>query len=487
MSTGPVPHVVVVGGGIAGLAAAWFLGQRAAGAVRVTVLEAGPVVGGKLRVSEVAGLPVDEGAEALLVRRSEAVALTRAVGLGDDVVHPAVQGATLWTRDRLRPMPAGQLMGIPGDLRALAASGTITLPGLARIPLDHVLPRTPVSGDVSVGRFVSARLGREVLDRLVEPVLGGVYAGHADELSLDATIPQLSGAIRVERSLLKGVQQVLGAGARGNAERAPVFASLRGGLGRLPAAVAAASRAEVRTGATVRELRRSPGGWRVVIGPTRSPEVLFADAVVLAVPAPPASRLLRDVAPSAATDLAAIEYASVALVTLAFPRDAVTRPLAGTGFLVPPVEERFVKAATYSSRKWAWLEAADPGVVVVRLSVGRHGEEQDLQHTDEDLAWWAQADLETATDIVDAPLDWRVTRWGGGLPQYAVGHLDRVTRIRRAVAELTGLAVCGAAYDGVGVPACVASADAAVARVLRDLAERRQWGNGSDSRQAEGP
>lgn len=487
MTTGPQPHVVVVGGGIAGLAAAWFLRQHPAGAPRVTVLEASPVVGGKLRVSEVAGLPVDEGAESLLIRRSEAVALTRAVGLGDDVVHPAQSGSALWSRDRLRPMPAGQLMGIPGDLRALAASGTLSLPGLARIPMDHVLPRTPVPGDVSVGEFVSARLGREVLDRLVEPVLGGVYAGHADELSLDATLPQLSGAVRVERSLLKGVQQVLGAGARGNAERAPVFASLRGGLGRLPAAVAASSGAVVRTGATVRELRRSPGGWRVVVGSARAPEVLFADGVVLAVPATPASRLLADIAPVAASDLGRIEYASVALVTLAFPRSALTRPLAGTGFLVPPVEGRFVKAATYSSQKWGWLAAADRNVFVVRLSVGRHREEQDLQHTDEDLAWWAQADLETATDIRDAPLDWRVTRWGGALPQYAVGHLDRVTRIRRAVAEHQGLAVCGAAYDGVGVPACVASAEAAAARVLRDLAERRQWGDGDDSRQAEGP
>jgi len=473
------PHVVVVGGGISGVAAAWWLRQRSGGSVRVTVIEAGDAVGGKLRVSEVAGLPVDEGAESMQLRRPEAVTLARAVGLAHEIVHPAVQGASVWSRGSLRPLPRGQLMGIPGDLRALAASGILGVPGLARIPLDHLLPRTPVSGDVSLGRYVAARLGREVVDRLVEPVLGGVYAGHADEISLDAAVPQLSGAVRVDRSLLRGVQQVLGAaGVATAAGRPPTFASIRGGLGRLPAAVALASGAHVRTGTTVRGLRRAPGGWRLVLGPARAPEIMHADAVVLAVPAAAAARLLRDVTPSAAGDLDAIEYASVAVVTLAFPRAAVEHRLSGTGFLVPPVEGRFVKAATYTSVKWGWLAAADPDVVVVRLSVGRHREEHDLQRDDEELVWLATSDLEAATDIRDAPLDARVTRWGGSLPQYTVGHLDRVARIRRAVAAETGLAVCGAAFDGIGVPACIASADAAVGRVLRDVAEQPEWGHG---------
>lgn len=496
-ATGTAPHVVVVGGGISGLAAAWFLADRSAAALRVSVLEAGAAVGGKLRVSDVAGVPVDEGAESLLVRRPEALTLARAAGLGEDVVHPDRRGGTVWTRGRLRSLPEGQLMGIPGDLRALAASGIVSLPGLARIPLDHLLPRTPVTADVSVGRLVSARLGREVVDRLVEPVLAGVYAGPADGLSLDATIPQLSGAARVERSLLAGVQQVLGqAGGRRPpraGRQAPTFASLRGGLGRLPAAVAQASGARVRTGATVRELRRAPGGWRVVVGSTREADtaVLYADAVVLAVPAPAAARLLRDVVPAASADLAGIEYASVATVTLAFPLGALRRPLAGTGFLVPAVEGRVVTSATYLSAKWAWLAARAPDAVVVRLTVGRHGEEHELQHSDDELVWRAQSDLESAADVADAPLDARVTRWAGALPQYAVGHLDRVGRIRRAVAAHPGLAVCGAGYDGIGVPACIASGEAAAERVLRDLAERREWAHGWGAAvaagEAEGP
>jgi oxygen-dependent protoporphyrinogen oxidase len=228
----------------------------------------------------------------------------------------------------------------------------------------------------------------------------------------------------------------------------------------------------------VRELRRAPGGWRVVLGSTRAPEQLFADAVVLAVPAPAASRLLQAVAPEAATELGTVEYAGVGVVTFAFPRWQAGDRLTGTGFLVPPADGRTVKAATYSSLKWAWLGEAAGDLAVVRVSVGRHREVADLQRDDDDLAALALADLCDALRSDIRPVDQAVSRWGGALPQYAVGHLDRVSRVRRAVAEHPGLAVCGAAYDGVGVPACVGSARAAVDRVLHGLDERRQWRHG---------
>ena len=483
-----VPHVVVVGGGIAGLSAALAVQQQAKGPVRVTVLEAAPAVGGKLALQEVAGVLVDSGAESMLARRPEGLGLARAVGLGPDLVHPAVLGASLWTRGHLRPLPGGQLMGLPGDLRALAGSRVLSLRGLARIPLDHLLPRTRVLRDTSVGSYVGARLGREVVDRLVEPLLGGVYAGHADELSLDATLPQLSGAVRVERSLLEAVRQILGSNVPGRpdpstqaADVAPVFASVRGGLGRLPAQVAArltAGGATVRTGATVRALRRTPDGWRLVVGPTRDAEVVLADAVVLAVPAASAARLLSTVARPAADVLSTVEYASVGLVTFAFAASDVADRLHGTGFLVPPVDGRFLKAATYSSNKWGWLAKRAPDLALVRTSVGRHHEVSDLQRDDADLAALALADLGAATGIVSKPVDVAVTRWGGALPQYAVGHLDKVTGVHRAVHELPGLALCGAAYDGVGVPACIGSGQAAATRVLATLAQGRQWRHG---------
>jgi protoporphyrinogen/coproporphyrinogen III oxidase len=461
-------HVVVVGGGISGVTAAWSLRAALGDAVRVTLLEAGVAVGGKLRVSDLAGLPVDEGAESMLWRRPEAVDLARAVGLGDALVHPATTGASVWTRGRLRPLPGRTVMGVPADLRPLVAGGLLSPAGVARAALDTVLPGRPHEGDVAVGHLVRHRMGGQVVDRLVEPMLGGVYAGRADELSLRATVPQLAHQVARTRSLLAAVRRAAPPPAR---ETPPyLFAGLRGGVGRLPGAVARASGAEVRTGVTVREVTRLPDGtWRLVTGPVPDPQVFEADAVVLAVPAAPAARLLAGVAPVAAHELAVVEHASVAVVSLAMAGADVPGPWRGTGFLVPPSEGRMVKAATFSSAKWSWLADLEPGLVVLRASVGRYGEERDLQREDADLVAAVHGDLVDALGLRGRPVATRVTRWGGGLPQYAVGHLDRVSRVRSAVAEVPGLEVCGAVYDGVGIAACIATAQAAVGRLVREL------------------
>jgi len=473
--------VAVVGGGISGLAAALFLAERPG--LRVTVLEAADAIGGKLRAAEVAGLSVDVGAETMLARRPEGVELARRVGLGADLVAPATSAAGLWTRGAIRPLPLGQVMGVPGDLRALAASGVLARPALGRVALDRLLPATPLDRalaageDVAVGRYVAARLGRAVVDRLVEPLLGGVYAGRADELSLLATVPALAAAAGDQRSLLAAAARVAAAGA-GRTE--PVFAGLRGGVARLADAVAAAAGAEIRTATTVRALRRTPSGWELTLGPTRAPGLLTADAVVLALPARPAARLLAGEVPAAAVELAGVDYASVALVTLALPAGSFAAPPEGSGFLVPPVDGREVKAATFSSVKWGWLaEAAGlAGLVVVRCSFGRYGETHVLQRDDAELVAAAVRELRAATGLRGTPVDAHVMRWGGSLPQYAVGHLDRVSRVRSAVDEVPGLAVCGAAYDGVGIPACVASARRAADRVLAGLARGGQWAHG---------
>jgi oxygen-dependent protoporphyrinogen oxidase len=205
----------------------------------------------------------------------------------------------------------------------------------------------------------------------------------------------------------------------------------------------------------------------LAVGSTRDPERIEADAVILAVPPPAAARLLRDPVPAAAAELSVVRSASMAVITLAFPRTAFGSPPQGSGFLVPPADGRVVKAATFSSTKWGWYAAAAPALVVVRLSIGRLDEEADLQRDDADLVEVALADLTDAIGVTDPPVDARVSRWGGGLPQYAVGHLGRVHRVRAAVAAHPGLAVCGATYDGVGIPACVASAEGAAAEVLR--------------------
>ena len=477
--TNALPHVVIVGGGISGLAAAFFLRDEA---VRVTVLEGSPRLGGKLSVSEIAGVAVDEGAEALLVTRPEGTELIAEAGLGDQRTAPGPTSSAIWTRGALRPLPGRQFMGVPSDMAELARSGVLSDQGVARAGQDLGLPPTARDGDVPVARYVGARLGDEVVDRLVDPLLGGVYAGRSAELSFDATLPALAAASRRHRSLAEAAQSLLPPQAQASSGARAVFTTLTGGLGMLPAYLAKASGAEVRTAAMARELARHGNGWRITVGSAAAPEQLDADAVILAIPARPAGRLLAAVpgASAAVMALGEIGYASMAIVTLAYPRSAFPEPglaaLGWSGYLVPAVDGRAVKAVTFSTVKWPHLaERTAPGaepLEIVRCSVGRIGEEALLQRADDELAALAAAELAAATGVRGAPAATRVTRWGGALPQYTVGHLDRVATVRAAVAAQPGLAVCGAAYDGVGIPACAATARAAAGQVLEFLAAR---------------
>lgn len=421
--------IAVVGAGIAGLTAAYDLAQLGHD---VVVLEASDRVGGKLRAGEVAGATVDVGAEAMLARRPEGVALAASLGLS--VVHPTSAGSRIWTRDALRPMPPS-VMGAPTDLAALAASGVLSSQGLARAQAPvEVWPEN----DVTVGDLVAARFGDEVTDRLVEPLLGGVYAGRARAISAKAATPQLL----VPARTADGAQAATGSG--------PVFAGLAGGMARLTEALA--ERLDVRLESPVTSLSRTDAGWEVS-GQT-------FDAVVVAVPAPAAAMLLRDVAPDASDVLGKIETANVAVVTFAFD-GLVTEH--SSGFLVPPIDGRAIKASTFSFNKWDWVREAGDGLSLLRTSLGRAGETlsgSDLVLIDDSLA-----DLERALGRLGRVVDVHVQRWDAGLPQYAVGHVDRVARVRSAVAQLPGLAVCGAAYDGVGIPAVIASAHLAARQV----------------------
>ena len=510
------PHVVIVGGGIAGLAAAFFLRDEP---VRVTVLEGSPRLGGKLSVSEVAGVAVDEGAEALLVTRPEGTGLIAQVGLAGERVEPGTTSSAIWTLGAFRPLPRRQFMGVPSDMTELARSGVVSAEGVARAERDLELAPTDRDGDVPVAAYVGDRLGAEVVDRLVDPLLGGVYAGRSAELSFDATLPALAAASRRYRSLAEAAGSLLPppsdpgavpAGTRPGSGPDPapagprsggsVFTTLAGGLGLLPAFLAKASGADVRAASMARALSRSPAapgtpaapgapgmpgggpGWRLTAGSAAAEEQVDADAVILAVPARPAARLLAAVPGTAAavTALGEISYASMAIVTLAYPRSAFPGaglgPLGWSGYLVPAVDGRAVKAVTFSTVKWPHLagltEAGAEPLEIVRCSVGRIGEEAVLQRADDELAALAAAELAEATGVRGAPVAHRVTRWGGALPQYTVGHLDRVARIRAALATQPGLAVCGAAYDGVGIPACIATARSAATAVMAHLNRR---------------
>lgn len=453
------PHVVVIGGGIAGLAAAHRL---LASGVRVTLLEATDRLGGKLWAGEIEGAPVDLGAESMLARRPEAVELARAVGLADRLQPSATAAASMWTRGALRPMPKGHVMGVPGDAAALA--GLLSPEGVARIGREHDLPPAELGDDVAVGAYVAERLGREVVDRLVEPLLGGVYAGDAYRISMLAAVPKLFEAAKTHDSLLAAVRDVQ-AQAAAQQEIGTVFMGIEGGIGVLPLAVADAVRAQggdILTETPVLGLTRTAKGWQI----RTDRSVIAADGVVLSTPAWSAAALLAAESPAAAAELGQIEYASMALVTMAFRRADLAGMPDGSGFLVPPVDGRTIKASTFSTRKWGWVEAGSPDLFVLRTSIGRYGEEDHLHREDAELVDASLRDLGEATGLAARPVATEVTRWIGGLPQYPVGHLTRVARIRDEVAKLPGLRVCGAAYDGVGIPACIASAERAADEII---------------------
>ncbi|MEV5612623.1 protoporphyrinogen oxidase [Streptomyces sp. NPDC052225] len=469
--TGRGRDVLVIGAGIAGLAAAHRLLDTDPDA-RVTVLESSDRVGGKLRAGEIAGARVDLGAESMLARRPEAVGLAREVGLADRLQPPSTATASIWTRGELRPMPKGHVMGVPGTADALA--GVLSDEGLARIEQDATLPPTEIGDDVAVGEYVAARLGREVVDRLVEPLLGGVYAGDAYRISLRSAVPQLFEEARRHPTLMEAVRAIQSRAAA-NQQLGPVFMGIEGGVGTLPDAVADAVRAKGGTilhgvRATALGARGAEHAWRV---DTESGRTFEADQVIVALPAAPAASLLRTASPMASQELRGIEYASMALITLAYRRADAGLP-EGSGFLVPPVDGHTIKAATFASHKWGWIADENPDLLVVRTSVGRYGDEKDLDRDDADLTGIGRHDLREATGLTAAPVAAHVTRWQDGLPQYPVGHAARIARIREHLAPLPGLAVCGAAYDGVGIPACIASARAAVDELRGDLSTREE-------------
>jgi protoporphyrinogen/coproporphyrinogen III oxidase len=463
-------HVAVVGGGISGLAAAHRLRAGLGPDATITVIELADRLGGKLRTVDLAGHRYDVGAEAFLARRPEVTALVEELGMADSLANPTPAAARIRAGGHTRPIPAGTVLGVPTGVDAVA--GVLSDDGLRRLADEPNLPPVRLEGaDVSVGDLLGERLGPEVPDRLVDPLLGGVYAGRAAGLGLRATMPALAAALDA------GAGSVLSAAAglvpppNPNGTRAPVFGTLTGGLGTLTDRLAETSGAHVRYGLPVHALHRREHGWRLALGAAPGPEYLDVDAVVLAVPAPSARRLLADLAPAAAQAYARIDVASMAVVALALPADA---PLPDSSGVLLASGERHAdgrlftaKGFTFSSRKWAHLDGGDH--LLVRGSVGRFGETEILRRDDDDLVAAVRADLAELTGVTANPVDAVVTRWGGGLPQYGVGHLDLVDTIERSVAALPGLAVAGASLRGVGLPGCVASAEIAVRQVVKGL------------------
>jgi oxygen-dependent protoporphyrinogen oxidase len=456
------PRVVIVGGGIGGLATAHFLHRRLGTQVQLTIVEGAPRLGGKVATQRFSGHLVDTGPDALLVRSPAMAALLEDLGLHHEQVAPALQGAHVWSRGRLRPLPSGTLFGIPDRLLPLLRSRLLSPAGLARAALDLVLPRRRiVSPDPSIADLVVPRLGSQVFDRLVEPLLGGVHAGRAGELSARSTVPDIEALARNNRSLYLGLRRLRRHSPPTSG--APILVTLDGGLVRLVEALATRlADHDVRMDSAARLVTRVGDRYRIDMLDGQS---MVADSVVLATPAFVAARLLADLAPDSATVLAEIPYADVATVWLAYPRSAADRPLDGTGFLVPPEEGRLLVGCTWSSAKWPHL--ADDNVVLIRCLVGRHGDRRWVSMDDDTLVGRVHEELVEAMGLTAVPVHQRIKRWPQGLPQYLVGHQDRLDAVDEALRHLPGLYLTGAAYRGIGVASCVVDAE----RIAQDVAQ----------------
>ncbi len=470
-------RVAVVGGGIAGLAAAH---QLCTLGVAVEVWDAG-ALGGKLRTSTFAGRPVDEGPDTFLARVPWATELAEAVGLGQQLVAPRTTAARVFVDGRLQPLPAAHVMGIPCDPDAADIAELLGPDGVADLRRDLANPGSGPDGDETLGAFIRRRLGPAVLDRLVAPLVGGINAADLDRASLAATTPQLDALARgAAGSLVRAAAAAHpGAPAPGTTPP-PLFLAPRGGMGGFVAALVdnlASRGVHLHPHTAVRALEpRRGGGWRVVTDPTRggvatdSSGPTDVDAVVVAAPAPVASALLSDHAPTAGELLGGIRWASVVLTTLAVAPDDIPDLPAGSGFLVPPTAGLLLTACSWSSSKWADLapEHGD-GTLLLRASAGRDGDRRISELDDEALVASLLDDLGVTSGLRGEPRATRVSRWPSSLPQYDVGHLARVDAIEADLAAQPTLAVAGSALRGVGIPASIRSGQLAAQRVLEAL------------------
>lgn len=452
-------RVVVIGAGITGLTAAFSVLADAHEPTEVTVLEASPVVGGLIRTSPFAGLPaVDEGADAFLTRVPWAVQLAGDLGLGGALTSPTGAGAYVW-HDRLHEIPGDILMGVPAKVRAFAMSGLFSPVGKLRAGIEPLLPRMP-HGD-SIGTLIRRRFGRQVHERLVDPLVGSIYAADTDRFSLEA-VPQIN-ALTSHRSLLAAAADA----RRVPAQPGPVFAVPLKGMGSLVTTLAekvTSLGGRIVTSARVNEVSRSADGYTVLT----DSDTLRCDAVVLASPAAHTARIVQPLDDEVSGALAQWHHASVVMVTLAVPGNQWKPEWTGSGYLVPKPDQRWVTAASFGSNKWAHWRP-DDGSRVLRVSLGRDGSDV-MHHDDTALLELTLADLKHHLGTDFQPQETRITRWTHSFPQYRPQHFARLSRMEAGLAQSApGVFLAGASYRGIGIPACVQQGRSAAAAVMAHL------------------
>jgi oxygen-dependent protoporphyrinogen oxidase len=456
------PTVAVVGGGISGLMCARRLSQQG---VHVILFEASSILGGQIRNATVAEHDIDMGAEAIHVGAPGMSALIGEVGLTGGLIKSNPGMSWLWTESGLQRLPEGVGPSGPRKLRPVIRSGVMSFGGLIRAGLEPLIPRRKLRGDVGVGQYVAKRFGSQVVDRFVDPVLGSLHAGDVYGLSLRAITPELAAIADRRRSVMMS--------RRGQKAGPPLaFATWLGGLTTLTQRMLINTGVELRKSTTVESVTAlTDGRYEVKAEPDGITEV---DAVVIAVPARIAAKMVRPLSHVATSLLEKVRYASVATVIVAYPRSAIEglKAFKGTGLLVPSSRKRLLKAATFVSTKWPHME--DPNVVLIRLSCGRANEKAIEKMNDVELVAKLHADLVEATGVKSEPIESHVQRWPNAIPQLEIGHVDLISKIREDLAFFKGVHLAGSSYDGLGIAACLRSGSKAALECMNDLGIEKQ-------------
>lgn len=464
------PRVVIIGGGITGLSAAHAFEETG---IAYTLVECEARLGGKIRtdVLEHAGrYVVEAGPDSILIQKPWAAALARSLGLGERLIGSNQERKTVYilSHGRLVPMPEGLVLVVPTRLGPFLRSPLLSLGGRLRALLDLCLPRRRDAGDESLSGFIRRRMGQELLERMAEPLMGGIHNAECERQSLLATFPRFHAVERTHGSLIRGLRtETRQARAKAGGTRGSPFVSFPHGLQELVDALAAQLQGDIRLNCGVRVIERDEvhQRYRVVL---EGGEVLEADAIVLATSARIAATLVRDMQPVLADSLAAIRYVSTATVSLAYRRAEVGNVVDGTGVLVPRVEKRQINAITMSSVKWQGRAPDD--AVLIRVFVGGSHNPGILKLDDAALLAVVRAELKALVQVDAEPIFSHITRWNEANPQYDVGHLERVTALEALCPE--GLQLAGCAYRGVGIPDCVQQGQDSAARIVNGFAQR---------------
>jgi oxygen-dependent protoporphyrinogen oxidase len=458
------PHVVIIGGGIAGLAAAWTLSKQT-NSPRITVLEASARLGGKIQTTEFAGLQVDNAADAFLATVPAAKKLCDELGLTSSLVEPDASQAWIWSRGKLKPFPLGTVLGVPSNIFSLV--NVISPAGMVRAGLDLVLhTSTGRRGkDPAIGNLIRKRLGNEVADRLIDPLIGGINAGSIDDLSLRSASPQVQALADAHRSLI-WASHLKASKTPKNSPKPAVFLAPEGGMQQLVDTLVMRLRTvgvELHTMQPVSTLRRSAAGWSV----QTASETIDADAVIVCTPSFHAADLVRELDSRTSTLLSSIRYSSVAMARMTYNKRDIGHPLDGSGFVVPAKDGTLTTACSWSSSKWQRLDR--PETAVFRVSAGRLCDTRAHDLSDDALVRALHDEIRQPLKLVGAPTAFDVTRWTNAFPQYESGHAERVDLARTFLSTFGPLEIAGAAYDGIGIPACIQSGEGAAQRVAAQL------------------